>query len=163
MAGVADAIPRDPDRKHRTDSMSVSGEPRTFQEMLDERAREETGRAMLDRERLHEILDELLFLKESTDPRTCADPDLLQVNLKYGKYTIALYAGILSACLIRAAAGWAFCHLIGAKALKATSSGTENSHACERAGALGIVEAEPSTLRKALVAAVDGCEGAMPQ
>ncbi len=142
--------------------MSVSGEPRTFQEMLDEQAREEAGRAMVDRERLHEILDELLFLKEITDPRTCADPDSIRVDLGQGKYAIALYAEILSACLIKAAAGWAFCHVIGANALGATS-GTENSHACERTGALGISEDEPSTLRNILVAAVDGCEGAMPR
>lgn len=143
--------------------MSISGEFRTFQEMLDEQAGEETGRAMVDRERLHEILDELLFLKEVTDPRTCADPDSIRVDLNQGKYTIARYAEILSACLIKAAAGWAFCHVIGAKALEATSSATKNSHACERTGALGISEDEPTTLRKALVAAVDGCEGAMPQ
>ena len=45
--------------------MSTSGEFRTFQEMLDEHVRQETGRAMLDRERLHEILDKLLFFKRS--------------------------------------------------------------------------------------------------
>ena len=143
--------------------MSTSGEFRTFQEMLDEHVRQETGRAMLDRERLHEILDKLLFFKEITDPWTCADPDSIRVDLDHGKYAIALYAEILSACLIKAAAGWAFCHIIGAKAMEATSSATENSHACERTGALGISQDEPSTLRKALVAAVDGCEGAMPQ
>ena len=90
--------------------MSTSGEIRTFQEMLDEHVRQETGRAMLDRERLHEILDKLLFFKEITDPWTCADPNSIRVDLDQGKYAIALYAEILSACLIKAAAGWAFCH-----------------------------------------------------
>jgi hypothetical protein len=56
--------------------------------MLDEQAREETGRAIVDRERLHEILDELLLLKEITDPRTCADPDSIRVDLGVGKYAI---------------------------------------------------------------------------
>jgi hypothetical protein len=74
--------------------MSLADELHTFKQMLDEQAREETGRAMVDRERLHEILDELLFFKEITDPRTCADPDSLQVNMNHGKYTIALYAEI---------------------------------------------------------------------
>jgi hypothetical protein len=143
--------------------MSTGGEFGTFQEMLDEHVRQETGRAMLDRKRLHEILDELLFLKEISDPWSCPDPDSIRVDLDQGKYAIALYAEILSACLIKAAAGWAFCHVIGAKALEATSSATKNSHACERTGALGISDDEPSTLRKALVAAVDGCEGVMPQ
>ena len=143
--------------------MSTSGEFRTFQEMLDDHVRQETGRAMLDRERLHEILDKLLFMKEISDPRTCADPDSIRVELGHGKYAIALYAKIWSAVLIKAAAGWASCHIIGAEALDATSSATQNSHACERTGALGISADKPSTLRKALIAAVDGCEGVMPQ
>ncbi len=144
--------------------MSVAGDLHTLKEMLDEHVREETGRAMVvDRERLHEILDELLYLKEISDPWACADPDSIRVDLNQGKYAMALYAKILSAFLIKATAGWGFCHVIGAKALDATSSATKNSHACERSGALGISEDEPSTLRKALVAAVGGCEGAMPQ
>ena len=57
--------------------MSVAGDLHTLKEMLDEHVREQTGRAMvIDRERLHEILDKLLFLKEITDPWTCADPEL---------------------------------------------------------------------------------------
>ncbi len=91
------------------------------------------ARDELDRSELHRMLDELLDLREHTDPKIGNPPDAISFRGVNGKNAAAERAILLGSSLLQASAGWALNHLIG-RALSTAVGRSLDSHELELEG-----------------------------
>lgn len=93
----------------------------------------EYPREEIDRAELHRWLDDLLDLREQTDPARPNDPTKVRFREATGKDGAADCAFVTCSLLFQAVAGWAVNHLIG-RALPGAATRAPDAHDNERAG-----------------------------
>jgi hypothetical protein len=94
----------------------------------------EHARDPVDRDELHRLLDELLDLRERTDPNRRGDPADIRFRAVKGKDAAAGAAIATATQLYQCSAGWAVNHKIG-RALTSEAAESPDSHAHEETGA----------------------------
>jgi hypothetical protein len=112
------------------------------------------ARNEVDRAQLHRFLDELLDLRERSDPKNGTDPaGVVFRDVTIGKDSAAAWAITLGNLLLLSSAGWAFTHIIG-RALPGAEAHPIDAHQHEAAG---MVECSIATgvIRDASKALVD--------
>ena len=92
------------------------------------------ARHPIDRAALHRLLDDLLDLREQTDPVRSNNPDLIRWREVAGKDLAARCTVGVAGVLVKTVAGWAINHLIG-RALPDAENRPANSHENEIVGA----------------------------
>jgi hypothetical protein len=94
---------------------------------------DDDARYPIDRAELHRLLDELLDLRERTDPAAGHDPGSIRFGKISGKDTAARYAVKIEVVLLKATGGWAINHIAGCVLLDAKNRSVDG-HKNERAG-----------------------------
>src|SRR5205085_5968649 len=91
------------------------------------------ARNQVDRATLHQLLDELLDLRELSDPKSPIAPASLRFRDVTGKDAVAQAAVFFGNYLLLASVGWAVNHTIG-RALPDADTRSVDSHDQEAAG-----------------------------